>query len=260
MRLADITPLILTFNEGPNIRRCLERLDWASRIVVMDSGSSDATQAICEDRERVSLVIRNFDCHSNQWNAGLDAVTTPWVLALDADFIVPQAFADELATLPDDENVDGYQADFHYVVHRRRLRGTLYPAKTVLFRKDRCRYVQDGHTQLLSGDERVSPLVCRIDHHDCKPLSRWLDSQRKYAALEAEKLGLDNGASGIADHLRKMIWPAAPAAFLYTLFVKRLILDGWPGWFYALQRTYAEALLSLELLERRLASAGTKKE
>jgi hypothetical protein len=49
-----------------------------------------------------------------------------------------------------------------------------------------------------------------------------------------------------------LIWPAAPAAFVSTLLAKGCLFDGWPGWFYALQRTYAELLLSLELLDRRL--------
>ena len=31
--------------------------------------------------------------------------------------------------------------------------------------------------------------------------------------------------------------------FLYTLIAKRCILDGWPGWFYVLQRTVAETRL-----------------
>ncbi len=44
MKLEDITPLILTWNEEPNLRRCLERLRWAARIVVVDSGSTDGTR------------------------------------------------------------------------------------------------------------------------------------------------------------------------------------------------------------------------
>ena len=36
--------------------------------------------------------------------------------------------------------------------------------------------------------------------------------------------------------------------FFYLLFGKRLILDGWPGWFYVAQRTVAELLLSMRLL------------
>src|SRR5262249_35942549 len=87
------------------------------------------------------------------------------------------------------------------------------------------------------------------------PLSRWLESQCNYARLEAQKLIEDaNGPQSMADRLRMWIWPAAPAAFLYTLFFKGCLFDGWPGWFYALQRTYAELLLSLELLDHRLAS------
>ena len=39
--------------------------------------------------------------------------------------------------------------------------------------------------------------------------------------------------------------------FLYLLFVRGLILDGWPGWFYVAQRTIAEFLLSLRLLIER---------
>ena len=39
---------------------------------------------------------------------------------------------------------------------------------------------------------------------------------------------------------------------LYCLFAKRLILDGWPGIYYTLQRVYAELVLSLKLVDARL--------
>ncbi len=38
----------------------------------------------------------------------------------------------------------------------------------------------------------------------------------------------------------------------YTLIVKGLVFDGWPGWYYVLQRTLAEIILSLRLLGFRL--------
>ena len=57
-----------------------------------------------------------------------------------------------------------------------------------------------------------------------------------------------------ADRVRRWIVPAPILIFLYTLFAKRLFLDGWPGFFYVLQRTLAEVLLSLRLIEAKLTS------
>ena len=53
------------------------------------------------------------------------------------------------------------------------------------------------------------------------------------------------------DRLRRRGTWAAAVMFVYLLFGKRLILDGWPGWYYTLQRTLAEALLGLRLLTER---------
>ena len=39
--IEDITPLVITYNEAPNIARTLDRLVWAKRIVVIDSGSTE---------------------------------------------------------------------------------------------------------------------------------------------------------------------------------------------------------------------------
>jgi glycosyltransferase involved in cell wall biosynthesis len=255
MNLRDITPLVLTFNEEPNIGRCLERLRWADRAVVIDSGSTDNTATICREFPNVEVYNRAFDNHTAQWNFGLDQITTRWVLTLDADYMLSDEFVAELEDLHLSESpasARAWNAGFHYVQAGKRLRGTLYPPRVVFFEMATHRYEQDGHTQILKTGGQVGALRSRLDHDDRKPLSRWLDSQRKYASLEADKLCRELKRGGLADRLRRMIWPAAPAAFLYTLFFKGLILDGWPGIYYALQRTHAELLLSLELLNRRL--------
>ena len=41
MNVEAVTPLVLTYNEEANIRRVLESLQWAKRIIVVDSGSTD---------------------------------------------------------------------------------------------------------------------------------------------------------------------------------------------------------------------------
>ena len=58
--LADITPVILTCNEAANIGRSLERLTWATRIVVVDSGSTDGTLDIVTRFPNVRAVHRPF--------------------------------------------------------------------------------------------------------------------------------------------------------------------------------------------------------
>ena len=261
MNLSDITPLVLTFNEEPNIGRSLERLTWAERVVVIDSGSTDSTVALCREFSNVEIIERTFDNHTAQWNFGLDQITTNWVLTLDADYMLTDDFVAELRDLNFTSSTGSPKAwsgAFHYVLAGKRLRGTLYPPRVILFETRSHRYEQDGHTQILEVRGSIGVLQSRLDHDDRKPLSRWLDSQRKYASLEADKLSSGVTGGGVADRLRKMIWPAVPAAFLYTLFFKGLILDGWPGIFYTLQRTHAELLLSLELLDRRLKKLNSE--
>jgi hypothetical protein len=116
-------------------------------------------------------------------------------------------------------------------------------------------YVDEGHTQRVHIDGEVSNLNNPIYHDDRKPISRWFSSQARYASLEANHLlSRDTGKLGGADRLRLLILPVPVLMFLYVLFVKRCLLDGWSGWYYAFQRLCAETMLSIELLDRRLRS------
>ncbi len=250
--LSDITPLVLTFNEAPNLARALARLAWARQVIVLDSGSTDDTQAIASGFPNVRVIVRPFDDHTRQWNHGVELVETPWVLALDADYVLSIGFEGELAALAPQAGVDAFYAGFRYLIFGQALRGSLYPPRSVLFRKVRCCYVQDGHTQMLSIPGVTGRLHSLIDHDDRKPLSRWLASQSAYARLEAEKLlSADPSSLRLQDRLRLTRWAAIPACFLYTLLVKGMLWDGWRGWYYTLQRTLAEMVLALHLIERK---------
>ena len=57
----------------------------------------------------------------------------------------------------------------------------------------------------------------------------------------------------LADRLRRWIVPAPLLVFFYTRLVKGLIFDGWRGWYYVLQRTLAEIVLSLRFIEAKLS-------
>jgi glycosyltransferase involved in cell wall biosynthesis len=253
--LDQVTPLILTWNEAPNIGRVLERLRWARRIVVVDSGSSDATVAIAQSHPNVEVCTRAFDSHARQWSFGLEktGIETEWVLALDADYLLSPALVEEIAALRPTERIAGYTARFRYAIHGHILSGSLYPPVSVLFRRDRARYVQDGHTQRVVLDGDVEWLSNPIVHDDRKPLSRWLAAQARYAESEARHL-IDTPwrRLGWADRVRRLIVIAPWLVPVYCLVVKRGLLDGLPGWYYALHRGVAEAVLSLKLIEARL--------
>lgn len=247
----QITPVILTYNEACNIGRTLSKLNWAGRIVVVDSGSTDGTLEILGACKQADVVHRRFTDFESQWNFGLSRVTSPWVLSLDADYELSDELVRELEVLAPSASTMGYRAEFIYRIHGRRLRVSLYPSRVVLFRRGQASYHQAGHTQQLTIAGEVLPLRGRIYHDDRKPLARWVVSQQIYARDEADYL-LSRRELTRADRIRRMGWPAPAAVVLYTLVVKGCLLDGWPGWYYALQRMIAEALLALELIDRRL--------
>jgi glycosyltransferase involved in cell wall biosynthesis len=251
--LDQITPLVITYNEAANIRRTLDKLRWAQRIVVVDSGSTDETLDILQSYLQAHVVVHPFIDFASQCNFGLSLVTTPWVLSLDADYELSDALIAELRLLAPAAATGGYQARFVYRIHGRPLRGTLYPPRTVLYRKERAAYRNEGHGHRVSVEGEALPLAAPIYHDDRKPLARWLASQQRYARDEAEHLlNSDRGSLGWTDRIRLAAWPAPLLVFVYTLFVKGCLLDGWRGWFYALQRALAEILLALEIINRRL--------
>jgi len=260
--LEQITPLILTYNEAPNVGRTLERLSWARDIVVVDSFSNDETVEIASLFSQVRVFQRAFDCHRNQWEFGLreTGISTPWVLALDADYVVTSEALAELKNLEPDADTSGYSAKFTYCINGKTLHSGIYPPTTVLYRRRAAGYVQDGHTQRVVVDGRVEELRSPLLHDDRKPLSRWLRSQVRYAELEAQKLmTTEREALNLIDRLRLWLVVVPPAALFYCLFLRGGVFDGWPGLYYASQRTLAELMLSLYLLESRCTfSASTR--
>ena len=251
--LDTVTPLILTYNEAPNIARMLAKLGWAKRIVVIDSGSTDETFEVVRATPNADIVHRPFDDFASQWNFGLAQITTTWVLALDADYVLSDALVRELDSLKEQPGIAGYEVHFVYCIHGRQLRATLYPPRVVLFRRECATHFNEGHTQRLALDGPLQRLAAPIYHDDRKPLARWYSTQQRYAREEAAHL-LDSPRKRLrrTERLRRMGWPAPPLVFLYTLLMKRCILDGLPGWLYVFQRTMAETMIAIEIADRRL--------
>ncbi|MEM7774292.1 MAG: glycosyltransferase family 2 protein [Pseudomonadota bacterium] len=250
----NLTAMVLTYNEAPNLERCLNSLQWVPRILIVDSGSTDETLAIAHQFNNTTVQHRPFDNFADQCNFGLSKITSDWALSLDADYeLTPELIAELRSLDVGPTSAAAFEAGFIYRIYGKPLRGTLYPPRKILYQTAAASYKNEGHSHRVNIDGRVEKLTGKLYHDDRKPLSRWLTSQRNYAKLEADHLASTPKSSlKRNDYIRSLAWPAPLLVFAYTLVVKRSILDGWAGWFYALQRLLAETILALELIDRKL--------
>jgi glycosyltransferase involved in cell wall biosynthesis len=255
--IEHINPLILTYNEAPNIKRTLEKLTWASKIVVIDSYSTDETLDILSSYPQVEVFHRKFDSFAGQCNYGLGKITSEWVLSLDADYVLTDDLISEITALPIESDIDSYSARFKYCVFGKPLRGTLLPSRKVLYRREKALYQDDGHSHRVLVDGKSSQLSSYIHHDDRKPLSRWLWAQDRYMILESKKLlETPTNELSLGDRIRKQKILAPLIILVYCLILKGGILDGWHGWYYTFQRVLAEILLSIHLIEAEKLKSG----
>ena len=249
MILEKITPLILTYNEENNISRTLEKLKWASKIIVIDSYSTDKTLEILSSYPEIEVFSRKFDSFASQCNYGLSKITSEWVLSLDADYILTDDLIREITSLAIESDINSYSVRFKYCVFGKPLRGTLLPPRKVLYKKEKAIYQNDGHAHKVIVQGKSSQLSAYIHHDDRKPIDRWFLSETKYSVLEAEKLlNTPQNELDLGDKIRMQKLLAPIIVPLYYLILKGGILDGWRGCYYVFQRIVAEILLSMRLI------------
>ncbi len=91
----------------------------------------------------------------------------------------------------------------------------------------------------------------------------WLQEPNRCARWDAKHLlgtgGAEPRALNRADRVRRKILLAPALVFGDTLLSRGLILDGWPGWYYVFQRTLAELVLALSLMEQKLKTETLKR-
>ena len=244
--------MLLTYNEEQNIARTLSHISWAKDIVVVDSGSTDATLAIIAKFPNVRVFNRRFDTHARQWRYAIEEteISTDWILRLDADYQVSGALVSELAQLDPNAPVSAYRIRFDYAIFSHKLVSSLYPANTILLRKNMISVRDKGHTEAWDVEGPIATLSGSVIHDDWKPTGQWLSSQARYMQRELEWLRVGKGGLVRWLRLRPPLMPIV--TFIYCLFGKGLIISGRAGIFYALQRMIAEAVLALMVLEAGL--------
>jgi hypothetical protein len=244
--LVPVTPVILTYNEENNLDATLASLDWAQRVVVLDSGSTDRTQEIARSFRNVAWFVRGFDDHCSQWRYAIHetSVTTEYVLALDADMRPGSGFVEELQDRFVGRPFAGASVPFEFRILGRALYGSIYPAQVRIFRKNCVDISQLGHTQVFGVTGPLCRFRSKLIHEDRKPVGRWLENQMKYASLEAARIR-ESPTRSLKDRFRLAgLSPAIWAAYSY-------IKAGGP-WNSPASRAYAYERLMFEALLARL--------
>jgi len=266
-----VSVIILTLNEEINIASCLESLQWADEIILLDSESTDGTiETAKQAREDIRVFTHPFLDFGDQRNWALDH-TQPrheWILFIDADERVTPACAEAIATAiraPGDK-VGYYLTCRNFFLGRWIKHCTLYPSWQLrLLKKGAVRYRKEGHGQREVTDGPLDYIHEPYDHYGfSKGISHWVERHNIYSSneveliqrLRAEPLALGDLFSGDSVKRRRCLKRLAARAhfraclrFIYMYFIRLGFLDGIPGLIFCRLRVAHEIIIAAKLAE-----------
>ncbi|MEQ1525776.1 MAG: glycosyltransferase family 2 protein [Gallionella sp.] len=221
-----VSVIIITKNEAMNIRACLESVVWADEIIVVDSGSTDDTLAICKELG-AQVYAHDWPGFGPQKNRALSYAKNEWVLSIDADERVTSELKAQLITAMQTKNIDGF-----YVPRLSQFCGKFirhcgwYPDYILrLFRKSQGRFSDDVVHERVIVNGSTGRLTSPLLHYTYLTEE---DVQRKteqYAKAGAVKM-LSAGKNVAAlDAPIRAGW-----AFIRTYCLRLGFLDGIAGW------------------------------
>ena len=108
-----LSVIVITKNEAANIRDCLQSAAFADQIVVLDSGSTDATVGIAKELGAQVYQISDWPGFGIQKNRALQHATGQWVLSIDADERIPQELARVILATIQSGKADAYALARH---------------------------------------------------------------------------------------------------------------------------------------------------
>lgn len=258
---SGITAVILTKNEEKNIVSCIESVSKsASRIVVVDSGSTDRTVEIALSFG-ADVFEHGFEDYSKQFNWAIDNtdIDTIWTYRIDADETVTPELAAELlreTTAHENDDVSGMVMKFRvYFMGRFLKHGGVYPFYNLtVFKTGKGRYTErkmGEHVVLSEGETLYLKNDCI--HNDFKDLTAWTAKHNWYSLREAgdyfdvksenEKRTLYREADK-TKRLREGFYYRLPRFFRaklyywYRYYLKLGFLDGTEGRIYAFLQAY----------------------
>lgn len=222
-----LSVIIIAKNAGTMIRRCVESVAWADEVVVVDSGSSDATQDICRELGAKVIVTSDWPGFGAQKNRALDAACSDWVFSIDADEWVTPELRDEIQA-----TINSVAAASAYTIPRRSSFCGRYmkhsgwsPDYVIrLFQRGSARFSDDLVHERLIVDDAVRKLRQPLMHETITDLSQLITKMDLYSTASARDLHARGRRASIWTALLHGGW-----AFFRTYILRAGFLDGREG-------------------------------
>jgi glycosyltransferase involved in cell wall biosynthesis len=266
-----VSVMIFTLNEEINLPQCLDSLKWCDDIIVVDSYSTDHTEAICRSAG-ARFFQHPFEGFGSQRNWALDN-TNPrykWVLILDADERVPFGLVTEIRGVVQSarESVAGYRLKRRFYMWGHWLRySSLYPTWVVrLIHRDRVRYINRGHAETQEVRGEILRLENDLIDENLKGMEAWFERQNRYSSKDAEyELCQEDEFFRVYDLIRNdplarraalkrlaRNFPGRPLLYFLYSYVWRLgFLDGSPGLMFCLMKALYQQMITIKKYDLR---------
>lgn len=242
-----LSAAIITKDEEARIERCLESLSWVDEIVVVDSGSTDATVELCR-RAGCRVVESKWLGFGRTKQLAVDSCSNDWVFVVDADEVVSDELRRRIKELPDEPDRSGYtiRRVSYYLGQRIRHCGWGRDFPLRLFDRRRGRFddrVVHESVQMTEGP--VGTLSEPILHHTCPDIETHVRKMVHYARLGADRQAESRRAS-IASAVARGLWK-----FVDMYLLKLGFLDGRVGYLLCLNSAFGAYLKRIYIWEAR---------
>lgn len=220
-----LSVIIITKNESQHIARCLASVAWADEIIVLDSGSTDNTVAICQkftDR----IFVTDWPGFGPQKQRALEKAQYEWVLSLDADEEISAELKAEIQQAIHQDGAQGFMIPRLSSYCGRQIKhGGWWPDYVLrLFQRDAGHFTDDVVHERILVTGKVNRLDNPILHEAFVDPDEVLHKINSYSSLGAQKLLTQGKKSSLGLAIIKGLW-----TFIRTYFLKAAILDGAEG-------------------------------
>jgi len=249
---------IITKNEEGNIGACLESVAFAAQVVVVDSGSVDATLKICSSFG-CDIYRESWFGFGPQKQLAIDRCNQPWVLVLDADERIPAETADIIKTIVScaEPQAEGFSFPRKNFFQGRWIRRAgWWPDRVVrLFRRPSGRMTQAAVHEAVEVQGRIVELDAPIEHCTESNLSKILQKIDKYSTLGAEEsFATGKRSTPVSAFFRAFF------TFLQGYILRLGFMDGRPGLTLAVTDSVNKYFKYAKLSELERIGRGEKNE